>query len=108
MSFYFVYITTSTIDEARMIGRALVEAHLAACANIIPGMESVYRWKNQIESDQEVILIAKTSKERLKDLEHRVKQLHSYDVPCIVALPLEHGSQEYFDWLGEQLQGSNT
>jgi periplasmic divalent cation tolerance protein len=108
MSFYFVYITTSSIEEARSIARTLVEEHLAACANIVPGMESVYRWKGQIESDREIILIAKTSRERLTDLEYRVKQLHSYDVPCIVALPLEHGNQDYFDWLGKQLHNSDN
>jgi periplasmic divalent cation tolerance protein len=104
MSFYFVYITTSSPDEARLIGRALVDERLAACANIIPGMESVYRWKGQIQQDKETILIAKTNCDSLHALESRVKQLHSYDVPCIVGIPIEKGNQQYYDWLAEQLQ----
>lgn len=102
MNCLFVYITTSGEDEAHEIGRKLVDEKLAACANIIKGMESVYRWKGGIVTDKETVLIAKTTELRYEALEKRVKELHSYEVPCIVAMPVAHGSAGYLDWIVEE------
>lgn len=99
MTCYFVYITTSEKEEARKIGQALVDDKLAACANIVDGMESIYRWDGNIVQDNETVLIAKTTGAKLEALEARVKALHSYDVPCIVAMPIGFGSPEYLDWI---------
>ena len=97
----FVYVTTSGKDEARKIGQAIVEEKLAACANIIDGMESIYHWKGEIETGNECILIFKTSYSNVSRLTQRVKELHSYDVPCIISLNLaeQEGNEEYLDWI---------
>lgn len=98
-----VYITTSSEAEAHRIGRNLVEQRLAACANIIPGMRSVYRWKGEICEDNEVVLLAKTTAAKLADLTESVLQQHSYECPCIVAIPLEAGNPAYLTWIGESV-----
>ncbi|MEX2600813.1 MAG: divalent-cation tolerance protein CutA [Balneolaceae bacterium] len=96
-----VYITTRDREEARSIGMTLVEERLAACVNIIDGMESIYRWEGAIETDSETILIAKTSYHRMEKLTRRVKELHSYDTPCILSITLteQEGNEEYLKWL---------
>jgi periplasmic divalent cation tolerance protein len=104
MTCYFVYITTSGSEEARQIGQALVDEKLAACANIVDGMESIYRWDGNIVQDHEAVLIAKTTGSGLEALEARVKTLHSYDVPCIIALPIAFGSKEYLDWIRAEVR----
>ncbi len=97
----FIYVTTKNRDEAKKIGSALVEEKLAACANIIDGMESIYHWKGNIETDKETVLILKTTNHNVKRLTERVKELHSYDVPCVVSITLteQEGNEEYLDWL---------
>ncbi|MCA1802836.1 MAG: divalent-cation tolerance protein CutA [Rhodothermaceae bacterium] len=102
---YFVYITTSGNEEAILIGQALVDDKLAACANIVDGMESIYRWEGKVVQDHETVLIAKTTGAKLEALEARVKMLHSYDVPCIVAMPIAFGSKEYLDWIRAEVRG---
>jgi periplasmic divalent cation tolerance protein len=87
--------------EARKIGRAVVEKELAACANIVAGVESIYRWKGKVEQAREVLVVMKTSATRLRELEREVKRLHSYDVPEFIALPIVAGSKEYLKWIGE-------
>lgn len=96
-----IYITTSSPEEARNIGSKLVEEKLAACANIISGMESIYHWKGNIESDKETILICKTTYSNVRKLTERVKELHSYEVPCVVSLNVseQEGNEEYLDWI---------
>ena len=96
-----VYITTKNRDEARNIGRTLVEEELAACVNIIDGMESIYRWKGKVEEAEEAILIAKTPYHNVKPLTERVKQLHSYECPCVISLTLteQEGNEEYQQWI---------
>jgi len=96
-----IYITTKDKEEAKKIGSALVKEKLAACANIIDGMESVYRWKGKVETDTECILIAKTNNQNVRKLTERVKELHSYDVPCVISLTIteQEGNEEYLDWL---------
>ncbi len=102
MEFRFIYITAGSQAEARKIASALVEERLAGCANIIPGMRSLYRWEGKIEEAEETVLIAKTSKAHVPALIARVKELHSYDCPCVVSLAVEDGNLGYLDWLDAQ------
>ncbi len=101
-----VYITTQNQKEARDIGSKLVEEKLAACVNIIDGMESLYRWKGSIESDNECILIAKTTYSNITPLTNRVKELHSYEVPCIISINLseQEGNPDYLNWLVDSVR----
>ncbi len=96
---FFVYVTTASALEAKKIARCVVAEKLAACANILPGMTSMYRWKGKMEERRECVLIFKTRKALYKKLERRVKELHSYDVPCIVALPVVAGYVPYLGWI---------
>ena len=96
-----VLVTCGSIDEARKIGRNVVEKKLAACANIVPGVESIYRWKGKVERAREVLVIIKTTANRLPELEREVKRLHSYDVPEFIVLPIVAGSSKYLAWLQE-------
>lgn len=104
--FVFVYITTGSEDEAMKIARALVEGQHAACANVIPGMRSVYAWENAIEEADEFIVIAKTRADLFDKVEEIVKDLHSYTCPCIVALPILAGSPEFLKWIDESTMES--
>lgn len=99
-----VYITTSDRNEARHIGRTLVKERLAACVNIIDGMQSMYWWEGQIEEAEECILIAKTTLRFVNKLTKRVKDLHSYDCPCIITFTLneQEGNKDYLEWLERQ------
>lgn len=99
MEALFVYITCGSQEEAQKIGASLVQDRLAACANIIPGMTSIYQWKGKIEQDQEIVLIAKTTRSQLEALTQHVTQLHSYEVPCVVALPIQGGNPDYLQWI---------
>ena len=94
-----VLITAPDVHEAKLIANALVEERLAACVNIIHGVESVYRWEGQVTRDSEQLLVVKTVVERLSGLEARVKELHSYSTPEIVAFSIERGSAAYLKWL---------
>ena len=99
MKFSFVYVTTKDKAEAKKIGKAVVEERLAACANIIDKMESIYWWKGKLEEGSEAILILKTKEDLVPELIEKVKSLHSYDCPCIVALPITDGNKAFLDWL---------
>src|SRR3982751_4218311 len=94
-----VFMTAASGEEATRLADMLVAAHLAACVQILPEMESVYRWQGKIERQAETLLIAKTTKEKFADLEREVRALHSYETPEIVALPLVAGSIPYLEWL---------
>jgi periplasmic divalent cation tolerance protein len=101
-----VLVTCSGVAEARRIGRAVVDARLAACVNILPGaVMSIYRWKGKVESAKERLLLIKTSRKRLARLQAEVERLHSYDVPEFIALPLAAGSRAYLDWIDDSLSG---
>lgn len=102
MDFRLLYITVPKVEEARRIGRELVEARLAACANIVPGIESVYRWNGAVVEDREILLVLKTRAELVDAVIGRVKEIHSYTCPCIVALPILAGNPDYLDWLGTE------
>jgi periplasmic divalent cation tolerance protein len=99
MSAIFIYVTAPSPAEAKAIADAVVKDRLAACANIIPGMRSIYHWEGKIEEADETVVIFKTRATLFPAVEARVKELHKYSAPCIVALPLEAGSQPYLDWI---------
>ena len=95
-----VLVTCANASEAGRIARAVVEARLAACVNILPGaLTSVYRWKGKVEIARERLLVIKTSRKQLARLQATVERLHSYDVPEFVALPIVAGSRAYLDWM---------
>ena len=97
--YLIVHITASSLEEAEKIGRALVEERLAACANLIPGVTSIYTWEGKTCESSEVLIEVKTVASSFDALARRVKDLHSYDVPEIVAFSVERGSPEYLDWV---------
>ena len=101
---FVVLVTCSTAAEARRIARAVVDAKLAACANILPGVvQSIYRWKGKVESARERLVLIKTSRKRLAKLQAAVERMHSYDVPEFIAIPIAAGSPAYLAWLEECL-----
>ena len=96
-----VLVTAPKEEEAAGIARALVEAKLAACVNIINNVRSIYSWQGNVEDDSELLMIIKTRKSLFDELSAKVRELHSYDVPEIIALPITAGSEEYLKWLNE-------
>ena len=96
-----VFITAPNEDEAAKISKALVEARLAGCVNIIKNIRSIYSWQEKIEDEKEVLMIVKTQKPLFDSLMKKVEELHSYKVPEIIALPIVDGSAEYLKWLRE-------
>jgi periplasmic divalent cation tolerance protein len=96
-----VFITASNEDEAARIAKALVEARLAGCVNIIKNIRSIYIWQGKVEDESEVLMIVKTQKPFFDLLMKKVKELHSYTVPEIIALPIVEGSEDYLKWLRE-------
>jgi periplasmic divalent cation tolerance protein len=90
-------------EEAQRLARALVEKRLAACVNIIPGVRSVYRWKDAIEDEEEVLLAIKTSRALLDELRDEIERLHSYEVPEVIALSVVDGSDRYLAWMNREL-----
>ena len=94
-----VFMTAANGEEATRLADMLVGAHLAACVQILPEMESVYRWQGKVERQAEVLLIAKTVQGKFDELEREVRALHSYDTPEIVAIPILTGSAPYLEWL---------
>ena len=96
-----VFMTAANGEEATRLAEMLVGAHLAACVQILPEMESVYRWQGKIERQSEVLLIAKTTRGKFDDVEREVRALHSYDTPEIVAVPIVAGSAPYLEWLSK-------
>jgi periplasmic divalent cation tolerance protein len=106
-----VLITASKEDEAARIAKDIVTSRLAACVNILKGMRSIYRWQGKIEDEDEVLMIVKTRRDLFVELSKRVKELHSYSVPEIIALPVIEGAEEYLNWIKEetgQKSGSGT
>ncbi len=95
----FAYITCKNKSEAKKIGKVLLREKLCACVNIFHEMNSIYWWKGKIEEANESVLIAKTTKRKFKKLSARVKELHSYECPCILQLEVTDGNKEYVKWL---------
>jgi len=97
-----VYTTIGNMPDARKIANTLVEEQLVACVNIIPQIESVYKWKGKIETDEELVLICKTVDANVKKTIQRIKQLHSYDLPDIIVLPIIGGLKDYLDYIAHE------
>lgn len=98
-----VFCTVSSLEEGRRLAREVVDQRLAACVNLIPKVESIYRWQGAVESAEEVLLVVKTTPARFAELRDKIAELHSYDVPEILALPVTDGSASYLRWLGAQV-----
>lgn len=99
-----VLITAPSEDEAARIARTLVETKLAACINIVKNIRSIYTWQGKIEDDSEALMVVKTKKRLFESLSKKVKELHSYTVPEIIALPIVDGSEDYLKWLRESTE----
>ena len=97
-----VYMTADGADEARRIGLALVEARLAACVNIIDPMTSMYWWEGKVVDGKETVLIAKTTARLVDALTEKVREIHSYECPCVVALKAAGGNPGFLDWIAEE------
>ena len=95
-----VLVTTPDVETARRIARTLVEERHAACGNIVPALTSIFRWQGAVQEEAEALLVLKTSADRLSGLSGRVSELHPYEVPEVLALPIDQGNQPYLDWLG--------
>lgn len=102
MAAIVAYITVGSKEEAEVIARTLVAERLAACANVIAGAQSVYRWQGQVEQAEESVVIAKTRDDLLHSLTDRVRALHSYECPCVVGLPVAGGNPDYLDWIASE------
>lgn len=99
MASVLLYVTASGEDEARRIGRALVDEHLAACANVIPGMRAIYRWQGVVVEESEAVLIVKTRETLAHEVTARIKALHGSELPCVVVLPISGGNEAFLDWI---------
>jgi len=99
-----VFITTPNVIEARKISKMLIEERLAACCNIVEKVNSIYLWQNNIEDDFESLIIIKTRKDVFPELVKRVKEIHKYTVPEIIALPIIDGSDSYLNWIEETVK----
>jgi periplasmic divalent cation tolerance protein len=103
-----VLSTASSEGEARKIAHHLVDRQLAACVNIVPGIESIYRWKGKVESNRESLLVIKTTADRFVAVRDAISELHSYDLPECIAVSIDDGSSEYLNWLADSLGESSS
>ena len=92
-------MTAGSLEEAKNIGQKLVKQNLAACVNLLENMTSIYKWEDKLEEGQEVVMIAKTRKTLMPKLIEIVNNLHSYDCPCILELPIQGGNPEFLSWI---------
>lgn len=99
-----VYVTAPGMDEAQALARMAVERRLAACANILPGMRSLYWWQGKMESAEEVVLLLKTTEALEEVLIQALTDSHSYDCPCVVSLPIESGNPAFLQWIEDETQ----
>ncbi len=97
-----LYVTCASEDEATKIGYALVEERLAACANVLGSMTSIFRWEGKVQKEKEVALILKTRSELVERATARIKALHGYTVPCVVALPIVAGNSDFLAWIDQE------
>ena len=102
MTYSLVYMTAGDLAEAKALGRALVEARLAACANVLPGITPIYWWEGKVEEGAEAALIVKTRESLVDRVIDFVIQRHSYTCPCVVALPIVKGNPAFLDWIGAE------
>jgi periplasmic divalent cation tolerance protein len=98
-----VLSTAGSEEEARKIAHHLVEQQLAACVNIVPQIESIYRWQGKVESSREWLLVIKTSADKFAAVRDAIRELHSYDLPECIAITIDDGSAAYLEWIGESI-----
>jgi periplasmic divalent cation tolerance protein len=98
-----VFTTAGSEEEAKKIARHIVEQQLAACVNIVPKVESVYRWQGKVESSTECLLLIKTTAEKFPNVRNAIRELHSYDLPECIAIMVEDGSEEYLNWIADSV-----
>ncbi|MHA1654356.1 MAG: divalent-cation tolerance protein CutA [Candidatus Thorarchaeota archaeon] len=103
MSGFVVVLTTCSPDEAKQLANELVQRCLCACVNIVPSVTSVYRWRGEINSDEESLLLMKTARSRVSELERALRSLHSYELPEFVVLDISSGSDDYLSWISEMV-----
>ena len=94
-----VFTTLPSADKAAELAKALVEERLAACANLLPAIRSIYRWQGKLQDENEVLVLLKTRQQQFERLKERIVELHPYDVPEIIAIPVEQGHKAYLDWI---------
>jgi len=99
MTAYMIYVTAPNENEALKIAQTLVDEQLVACANMLPGMTSIYRWNGGVRQDQEVSLFLKTTEDHIEAVTERVISLHSYDCPCVVNWPITGGNRAFLNWI---------
>ena len=98
-----VFVTCQSSEEAEIIARTVVVEHLAACVNVLPGVRSCYMWGSEMKWSEEVLLLIKTTEARFLGLQSRIRELHSYDIPEIVAVPIEIGFDKYLQWIAQSV-----
>jgi periplasmic divalent cation tolerance protein len=103
-----VFSNCGSEEEARRIARSLVEARVAACVNIVPGIQSIYQWKGAVQEDSEWMLVIKSTRSLFDQLSAELRKIHSYQVPEVLAIPVVAGSQEYLEWLDRETAGNDT
>ncbi len=101
-----VLTTAGSAEEARRLANALVERRLAACVNIVPQIESVYRWEGAVQQSAEWLLVIKTTGEAFARVRDAIKELHSYELPECIAVAIDEGTPEYLRWIGDEARGS--
>ena len=103
MQFYVFLVTVPNMDEAKKIALILVEERLAACVNIIKDIVSTYRWKGKVEVDEELLLIIKTTEDKADLIIKKINEIHSYEVPECICIPITKGSEKYLNWIEESI-----
>jgi len=102
MDTLFVYVTAKDNTEAKLIAKTVVKERLAACANVLGAIDSVYWWQGRVCEDSETALVLKTSAERKVELISRIRELHTYECPCIVCLPITDGNRDFLKWIAAE------
>ena len=102
MAYCIINCTTENKEEAIYIAKSLVERKLIACCNIVPSITSVYEWDNELCCDEECLMVMKTKTELFNEVDIAIKELHTYDTPEIICIPINNGSREYLSWVNEQ------
>ncbi len=105
MSRSLIYVTAASRDEAVAVGRALVEARLVACANVFDGATSLFWWQGAVQEEREAVMIAKTRGELVEAVIAKVKEVHSYECPCVVAVPVADGNPAFLEWIDAETGG---